>query len=79
MKEYRCIKELQLECYDDDGFIIENKMSIVSVGEIFEMEDTQHRLVGGKDTVRLSNDRQWMEILPETLSECFECMEAADV
>ena len=25
MKNYICIKPLRLECYDDDGFVVENK------------------------------------------------------
>ena len=71
MKDYICIKPLQLECYDNDGFVIENKYSEVGEGEIFQRSEEKFRCVGGKDSIRLENDEQWLEISVETLTEHF--------
>lgn len=72
MKNYICIKTLQLECYDEDGFVIENKYSEVGEGEIFQRSEEKFRCVGGIDSIRLENDEQWLEISAETLKEHFE-------
>lgn len=74
MKNYICIKPLQLECYDDDGFVVENKYFWVSKGEVLQRSDGKFRCVGGNDSIRLENDNQWLEISPETLKEHFEEM-----
>lgn len=72
MKNYICIKPLQLECYDDDGFVVKNKYFEVSKGKVLQRSDGKFRCVGGNDSIRLENDNQWLEISPETLKEHFE-------
>ena len=71
MENYICTKPLQLECYDDDGFVIENKYSEVGKGEIFQRSEEKFRCVGGQDSIRLENDEQWLEICAETFAEHF--------
>lgn len=72
MKNYICIKPLQLECYDNDGFVVENKYVEIGKGEVFQDDELKFRCVGGEDSIRLENDTQWIEITPETLKEHFE-------
>lgn len=72
MAEYVCIKELCLETYDADGFRVENEFAFVDVGEVFQKSEEQFRCVGGQDSIRLENDKQWIEISEETLKEHFE-------
>ena len=72
MRNYICIKPLQLECYDDDGFVIENKYSEVTEGEVFQKSEEKFRCIGGTDSIRLENDKQWLEITEETLNEYFK-------
>lgn len=72
MSEYVCIKELCLETYDADGFRVENEFAFVEVGEIFQKSEEKFRCVGGTDSIRLENDKQWLEISEETLNEYFK-------
>ena len=72
MTEYVCIKELCLDTYDDDGFRVENANAFVEVGEIFQKSEEKFRCVGGKESIRLDNDKQWLEISEETLNEYFK-------
>ena len=72
MAEYVCIKELCLDTYDDDGFFVEQGNAFVEVGEVFQKSEEKFRCVGGKDSIRLENDKQWLEISEETLNEYFK-------
>lgn len=69
---YVCVKSFRLECYDDDGYVIENKYAEIKKGEIFKKSEDEYRFVGGNDTIKLENDGRWVEILPETLAKYFE-------
>lgn len=71
MAEYICVKELCLETYDDDGFRVENENAFVDVGEVFEKSEERFRCVGSQDSIRLENDKQWIEISKETFDEHF--------
>lgn len=74
MKKYVCTAGFSVEMFDDDGFSTE-KWTSVEEGEIWTVEDTSFRLVGGNDTVRLYRPEgeviQWLEITKEHLAEYF--------
>lgn len=72
MTEYICVKELCLDTYDDDGFFVKEGNAFVEVGEVFQKSEEKFRCVGGKDSIRLENDKQWLEISEETLNEYFK-------
>lgn len=74
MKRYRCKKELQLDTYDEDDFLI------IKVGDTYEYsEDCQDLFIANKPAVHLTlvhpNTSQWIEIYPETLENHFELVE----
>ena len=74
--KYRCIKELSIDEYDEDGFAT-GGWFIVPVGSIWEADESPHRIIGGNDTVHLDLitgglKKQWMEILGNTLNDYFE-------
>lgn len=73
--QYRCKLEIFLDNCDDDGFLIEESGASIEPGEVFEKEETNLRVAGAPETIRLSNDRCWIEIMPETLKEHFELIE----
>ena len=72
---YKCIKELYIDEYDEDGFSTGGWFSI-PVGSIWEVDDSEHKIVGGNDTVHLDlvteHKHQWIEILRSTLEDSFE-------
>ena len=72
MVEYVCVKELCLDTYDNDGFFVEQGNAFVEVGEVFQRSEEKFRCVGGADSIRLENDKQWLEISEETLNEYFK-------
>ena len=72
MENYICVKPLLFECYDDDGFVVENKYVEIVEGEVFQKSEEKFRLVGGIDSIRLENDEQWLEVSKETLNEYFK-------
>lgn len=74
MARYRCTQDFELDAYDGDGFCTEETVSICA-GDIFQAQDTDFRLVGGSNTIRLENAEAWMEITPDYLEAFFEKIE----
>ena len=72
MAEYVCIKELCLDTYDDDGFFVESGNAFVEVGEVFQKSEEKFRCVGDIDSIRLDNDKQWLEISEQTFYKHFK-------
>ena len=78
---YKCIKELCIEKYDEDDFIIENKYFTVPKDSIWE-QDVHQMFIGGKEHVHLdrvwkskkAKTSQWIEITLDYLEEYFEVM-----
>ena len=70
---YKCKKELCVQKYDEDGFLIENEFFTVQKDSIWE-QDVHQMLIGGKEHVHLDNvkNTQWIEITFDILEECFE-------
>lgn len=76
MKQYKCIKTLYLDKYDEGGFFTDEQI-IVKEGDIYETcEDYNQRLyIANKPAIHLElvheNIRHWIEIYPDTLAEHF--------
>lgn len=76
MEKYRCVKDLYLDDYDDDGFAT-GGWTYIPVGSIWEVDESLYRIVGGNDTIHLDlvteeSKYKWIEILYSTLKEHFE-------
>ena len=76
MKQYKCIKQLILNMYDDDGASREERM-VVNVGDVYTACENPDKLfIASEPAVHLELDddfvHQWIEVLPETLAEYFE-------
>lgn len=77
MKKYRCIKGFAVDTYDDDGFIIENSVSVIEEGEIYTIDESGSTIIGGE--VHLDHkDGSWLELTKDTLNQYFEKMEDGD-
>ncbi|NBI08216.1 hypothetical protein [Senegalia massiliensis] len=73
MKRYICTKELLIPRYDDHGCQVENEDIEIVKGSIWEIDDTNFRMIGGINSIRLLNDEHgWLEIEGDTLKEYFE-------
>jgi len=72
MKQYKCTKSLSIQKYDEDCFIIENECMEIAVGEIWTVEEQTVNLIGGRDSIHLACDLNWIEIEPNTLNAYFE-------
>ena len=76
---YICTKDLYLEKYDEDGFLIGNRYFIVPKDSIWETDNDFYNFIGGKKNIHLdriwksknAKTHQWIEISKETLSEYF--------
>lgn len=73
MKQYKCIKDLYIDEYDEDGFAT-GGWNVVPSGSVWNMNENSCRIVGGDDTVHLDSDTelQWIEVLSSTLHKYFE-------
>ncbi|MEG2786427.1 MAG: hypothetical protein RR942_01310 [Romboutsia sp.] len=75
MKKYECIKELQVDCYNDNGHY-EEKENVIHRGSIWIIEDEEDksRMIDGE--IRLikqgNNEYSWLEISNDTLEEYFK-------
>lgn len=77
MKRYKCRKSFCVDRYDADGFLIENSATAIETGKAYELDESGHMMIGGKDHVHLDavDDGSWLEITKEHLEEYFEFME----
>lgn len=75
-KRYKCIKEMELQSYDDNGFVIENKYRKVKVGSVWSTPDIPFMIIGGEESIHLDREStkgyEWCEIYQEHLEEYFE-------
>lgn len=76
--KYICKKTLALDTYDDDGFLVENKETLIDVGEVFELSDRTYNHVASNNYPRLENGSRWLEISPETLVKHFKAQLAQE-
>lgn len=68
---YKCVVELLLDYYDEDGKAT-GGWSSIPVGSIWEVDNDSPKIIGNDDTVRLVSESKWIEILDSTLSVHFE-------
>ena len=68
---YKCIVQLCLDDYDEDGFAT-GGWSTIPVGSVWEVDDDSPKIIGNDDTIRLVSENKWIEILGSTLSAHFE-------
>ena len=69
--KYVCTEGFCVEMYDDDGFSTDRYID-VEVGEEYETDDSDFRLVGSKDSIRLeSKNGNWLELTPDYVSRFF--------
>lgn len=75
MKKYECIKELHVDCYDDDGHY-EEKESYIEVGSIWVIEEDKFRMIGGEIRLikEVENEYNWLEISRDTLDNHFKLL-----
>lgn len=75
MRKYECIKPLELEHYDEDGYRTGDTMTIpINTG--WEVDEDSYKMISGKESIRLiqitnDNHGRWIEIHEDTLSEHF--------
>ena len=77
--KYICKKAFALETCDEEGFLLEEYMT-VEVGEVYEVMEDKFRMVGGDETIRLENyeNGNWLELLQETIDQYFEKAEGVE-
>lgn len=68
---YKCVVELVLDDYDEDGFAT-GGWFVIPLGSIWEVDDESPKIIGNDDTIRLVSESKWIEILGSTLSAHFE-------
>lgn len=80
MKKNKCKKSFYVDKYDDDGFLIENDGMVIEEVKIYELNESEYMMIGGKDHVHLDavdeDDGLWLEITKEHLEKYFELLEA---
>ena len=69
--KYKCVVELLLDDYDEDGFAT-GRWIIIPAGSIWEVDNDSIKIIGNDDTIRLVSESKWIEILGSTLSAHFE-------
>jgi hypothetical protein len=73
MKTYKCIKNLSLDKYDEDGFCVEGEQTVIVVGAVFREEKLQYNIVASNDAIHLESENHvWCELYPDTIAEYFE-------
>ena len=73
--KYKCVVELLLDDYDEDGFAT-GGWSIIPAGSIWAVDNDSIKIIGNDDTIRLVSESKWIEILGSTLSAHFEEIKA---
>ena len=58
--------------YDEDGSMREGDILTIQPGEVYEMSDSPHRIIGANDTFHLECENgNWLEIQQQHLDEFF--------
>lgn len=70
-KRFECVADFYVDKYDGDGFWTEEQ-TLIRKGEVFECDlGDSERIVGGRNTLRLVNEKHWLEITEDTIRENF--------
>ena len=76
--KYVCTEGFCVEMYDDDGFPTDRYLD-VEVGEEYETDDSNFRLIGSKDSIRLESENgNWLELTPDYVSRFFSPAEDSE-
>ena len=75
MKSYKCKKAFCVDNYDADGFLIENNSTVIEEGNIYELDESGHTMIGGEIHLDAIDNGSWLEITKEFLEEYFELLE----
>lgn len=72
MRKFRCKREFLVDNYDADGFLIENKQTVIKAGTVYELDESGSSIIGGE--VRLDNitNGSRLEMRREQLMTLFE-------
>lgn len=78
---YKCVKELRLNKYDEDGFLLDGKYLVIPVDSKWKVQESEvlFSILGNEDNIHLTRiwksknakTHQWIEISKERLAECF--------
>lgn len=70
--KYICVCGFAVEMFDDDGFSLE-EYTTVENGDVYELAETDFRLVGGRSSVRLESKERgdWLELTQDFFQEHF--------
>lgn len=71
MRKCVCTESFEVQMCNENGFLIDSEI-YVKEGTEFEISDLPNRVVGGSDSIRLSNAKLWLEIDPDTFSTHFK-------
>lgn len=75
MKSYKCKKAFCVDNYDADGFLIENNSTVIKEGNIYELDESGHTMIGGEVHLDAIDNGSWLEITKEHLKEYFDEVE----
>ncbi|MDU5208012.1 MAG: hypothetical protein E6182_18815 [Clostridioides difficile] len=71
MNKYKCIKDFEIDMYDEEGCLIEGEFKIkIQKESLWRKSDSSNKIIGGE--VRLENNNSWIEITETMLEELFE-------
>lgn len=71
--KYKCIKAFSASSCDDDGAFEAEKKVEIAVGDIYKVKTVSYLYVAPDGAIHLESDNgNWIEVMPETLSEYFE-------
>ena len=73
--KYKCVVELLLDDYDEDGFAT-GGWSTIPFGSIWEVDNDSPKIIGNDDNIRLISENKWIKILGSTLLAHFKEIKA---
>lgn len=68
---YECVKEFEVDRYDDDGIEVIGTMT-VEKGSIWELNNHHVHVIDGENHLDRIDDAEWLEISKEMLSFYFK-------
>lgn len=77
--KYICKQGFSVDEYDDGGFPT-YKYIHIEAGEVYEVNDDRHRVVGGYDSIRLENNENgnWLELQQAIIDQYFDRAEEGE-
>ena len=72
MAKYRCKRKFVVDCYDADGYLIENEQKVVEEGAVYDLDESGITVICGEIHLDGEDDGSWLEVSNETFAEFFE-------